>query len=384
MEQRGKYIYGVINSNTSFCLFTPHQDSGAEFTPEYSKAEIKTNGAPPVRNTIEAIKDSRIPNRVYTVPYQEFSAVVCDSIVIDYRQMLKETLAKYLLTHQKVIEKIMDSGITVIPMKLGTYAFDEDEVRLILEKGYNLIRDIAGKINEKIEIDVVALWADFALILKEAGEDKEVKEFKEKLFSDGRKITTDDQMKAGYMLKNALDKKSEEYTEKIREYLEGVSESMGRHEVMDDKMIMNCAFLVDKVKKGEFYKRIEDLNNEFGEKVNFKCVGPLPAYSFYTLEVKRMQFGEVDSARKKLGILSDWAGEDDIKKAYQRQAVAFHPDKNQGSHEANREFDGIKESYNILLEYAMACRQTGEGRIAFSEGEFTKNAILVKVINYKL
>ncbi|MFH1856378.1 MAG: GvpL/GvpF family gas vesicle protein [Candidatus Omnitrophota bacterium] len=388
MDRRGKYIYGVIprldsggvNANASFRFFIP----------EYSEAESKAGGMYRVRNTIEAVKESKTSNGVYTVPYQEVGAVVCDSAMVDYRQMPKEILAKQLLTHQRVIEKIMGLGVTVIPMKLGTYAFDEDEVKLILEKSYNLIKDIADKIIEKIEMDVVASWADFTLILKEVSEDKEIKEFKEKLLSSGTKITADDQMKAGCMLKNALDRKSEECTEKIQKHLETINEGVRKHEVMDDKMIMNCAFLIDEAKKDEFYKRIEDLNDEFGEKVNFKCVGPLPVYSFYTLEVKRIQFSEVDSARKRLGILSDWASEEDIKKAYKRQAIVYHPDKNQGRAEANMEFDQIKESYNILLEYAAACRQTrlsdrqaGESRLAFIESEFKKNAILVKVKNGK-
>ncbi|MFH1504866.1 MAG: GvpL/GvpF family gas vesicle protein [Candidatus Omnitrophota bacterium] len=358
MEKKGKYIYGVINSNTSFRLFTP----------ESSDAENKTNG-------------------VYTISWREFGAVVCDSAIVDYRRLPKETMARQLLTHQRVIEKIMGSGVTVIPVKLGTYAFDDDEVKLILDKGYNLINEITHKINEKIEIDLVASWADFALVLKQAGEDKEIKEFKEELLSSGRKITADDQMKAGYMLKKAMDRKNNECVDKIQKRLEDISEGVKRHEVMDDKMIANCAFLMDGAKKDEFYKRIEGLDGEFGGKINFKCVGPLPAYSFYTLEIKRMRFNDIDSARKKLGILNEQVSEDDIKKAYQRQAIAFHPDKNQGrEEEANIEFGRIKDSYNVLLEYASACRQAclpdrqaSESRLGFSESEFKKNEILVKV-----
>ncbi|MBU1121153.1 MAG: GvpL/GvpF family gas vesicle protein [Candidatus Omnitrophica bacterium] len=381
MEKEGKYIYGVINSNTSFRLFTPVDSKHlTEFTPECSEAQTKTNGVYPVRNSIENSKDSKISNGVYTVPCREFGAVVCDSVIVDCRRLPKETLAKQLLTHQKVIEKIMGSGVTVIPVKLGTYAFDDEEVKLILDKGYNLIKEIADKINEKIEIDLVASWADFKLVLKQAGEDKEIKEFKEKLLSSGRKITADDQMKAGYMLKKAMDRKNNECVDKIQERLEDISEGAKRHEVMDDKMIANCAFLMDKAKKDEFYKRIECLDGEFGGEINFKCVGPLPAYSFYTLEIKRMRFNDIDSARKKLGILNEQVSEDDIKKAYQRQAIAFHPDKNQGrEEEANIEFGRIKDSYNVLLEYASACRQASESRLAFSEAEFKKNELLIKV-----
>ena len=46
------------------------------------------------------------------------------------------------------------------------------EVRNILSKGYNLIKEIFERISDKIEIDVVASWSDFNSIIKEAGEEK--------------------------------------------------------------------------------------------------------------------------------------------------------------------------------------------------------------------
>jgi len=40
----------------------------------------------------------------------------------------------------------MNLEYTIIPMRLGTFAADENDVKDILNKGYNLIEDIFKKI----------------------------------------------------------------------------------------------------------------------------------------------------------------------------------------------------------------------------------------------
>jgi len=367
----GKYIYGVINSNTHESV-GPY---GISACPECSDSSSVTSGSRRV-----AVKDDSIRDKeAHFIPYQDIAAVVSDSEIIDYTHMFKDALAKALVEHQKIIERIMGIGYSIIPMRLGTFAMNEAEVKGILSKGYGLIKEIIPKINNKIEIDLVCIWSDFTSVIKETGEEKEIKEYKEKLLNSPKGITVDDQMKIGFMLKKALDEKREKYALKIQDILRTVSIDSKTHELMDDKMVVNIAFLVDKSREKEFYAKVEDLNTEFKELLNFRCVGPLPAYSFFTLEIKKIQFNDVDWARKKLGILNDPVAKDEIKKAFHRQVFSSHPDKNPDNPGAEKEFDEIMKSYNILLDYAQSCEQVGQGSLIFNEDEFRKNAVLVKV-----
>jgi len=351
MTERGKYIYGIINSNTSLHLSIPT---------DFLVGKSESNG-------------------VYTIPYQDISALVRDSEIVEYTGMRKDALARLLIGHQTVIERIMTPQTTIIPVRLGTYALDETEVKEILNKGYNLIKHIFEKISDKIEIDVAATWSNFNLIVKEVGEQKEIKEFKVRLLAEPKGITVEDQMKVGVMVKKALDERREKYAQEIQEALKTVSPDFKTHELMDDKMVVNIVLLIDKDKREGFDKKVEELNVKFNEKLNFRCVGPLPPYSFFTLEIKKMRFNDVAWARKRLGILNDAISKDEIKKIFQRQAFVTHPDKNPDRPEAEKEFDEIKKSYQILLDYAYSCEQGGRESIIFNEDEFQKNAILVKV-----
>ena len=351
MERQGMYIYGILNSNASLQLSIPK----------------------------ELLLEENESNGVYTIAYQGISALVRDSEIVDYTHMRKDVLARLLIGHQTVIERVMTAQTTIIPMRLGTFAIDEAEVKDILSKGYGLIKEIIPKISDKIEIDLVAIWSDFTVTIKDAGEVREIKEFKEELLRSSKGVTVDDQMKIGFMLKKALDEKKEKYALKIQDALKTVGINYKQHELMDDKMVANIALLVDKNREKEFYAKVEELNIEFKELLNFRCVGPLPAYSFFTIEIKKMQFNDVNLARKRLGILEDCSSKDDIKKAFHRQVFIFHPDKNPDKPGIEKEYDEITRSYNMLLEYAQACEQIGQENLIFNEDEFQKNAILVKV-----
>ncbi len=50
-----------------------------------------------------------------------------------------------------------------------------------------------------------------------------------------------------------------------------------------------------------------------------------------------------------LGVSED-ASQSDIKKAYRKLAVQYHPDKNPGDKEAERKFKQISEAYETLSD----------------------------------
>ena len=148
---------------------------------------------------------------------------------------------------------------------------------------------------------------------------------------------------------------------------------------MDDKMVINTAFLIDKVRRQDFDGEVEKLNAGFQEKLNFRCIGPLPPYSFYTLEIKKMDFREVDWARKKFG-LNNTATKEEIKRAHRALAISSHPDKNLNTSDSEKAFNETTRAYKTLADYCRACDEAGQKEsYSFDEEEFKGNAILVKV-----
>jgi len=267
-------------------------------------------------------------------------------------------------------------------MRLGTFADSDEEVREILVKGYKTIKDILGRSKDCIEIDVVATLNDFNSFLREeVSREEEIKQFKQSLLSKKGGVTVDDQMKVGVLVKKYSDKKKAQYADQIQTALSEIAQNFKAHDLMDDKMVLNTAFLIGQNRQKEFEQRVEQLDDKFQEKLNFRCVGPLPPYSFYTLEVKKAQFEEIDWARKKLGLTDDFITANEIKKAHRRLALTCHPDKNPNTPDIEKKFDDMTRAYRILLDYYRASNQAEEADgCYFNEEAFEKNAMLVTTV----
>jgi hypothetical protein len=367
MGKTGKYIYGVINSSAEQFFDI---DEIVCFEDIY-----------PFRNTTEVANSSETSNRAYTISFQDIAAVVKDSLIVDYSHMPKDTLARLLVSHQQLIEKIMTRH-TIIPMRFGTFAESDGEVEQILARGYRTIKDIFERAQNAIEIDVVATINDFNSFLQEVSAEEEIKQLGQLLSSKEGGVTVDDQMRVGVLVKKYLDKRKAGYVEQIQSALSRVCDNFKAHDLMDDKMVLNTAFLLNRSRQKDFERRVEEVNNEFEEKLNFRCVGPLPPYSFYTLEVKRPQFDQIDWAKKRLGLTNDFVTAKDIRKAHRRLALTCHPDKNPDVPDIEKKFDDMTRAYQILLDYYRASNHTDSDNGCYlNEEAFEENAVLVTTVD---
>ncbi len=66
------------------------------------------------------------------------------------------------------------------------------------------------------------------------------------------------------------------------------------------------------------------------------------------------------------------ATQDELKKAYRKLAVKYHPDKNQGNKEAEEKFKEINEAYDILKDDQKRAAYDRYGSDAFSGGGFNQ------------
>jgi len=93
--------------------------------------------------------------QVSMVRHRDLAAVVSPSPILAYRSMKKEEVIPHLFAHQAVIERVME-GHTVVPVKFGTAAQDQEEVRHILAKDYPRLKAALEAMEGKIELDEVS------------------------------------------------------------------------------------------------------------------------------------------------------------------------------------------------------------------------------------
>jgi hypothetical protein len=297
-------------------------------------------------------------NGVYLIWYSDVVAVVSATEYERIEYMNKEELAHLLVDHQRMIERIMGCGCSqVIPMRLGSIVGSDDEVIQILKNGQDIITETFENIVDVEEVDVVVVWNNFADVIKEITEIPQVKSLKENIEQKGS-FDANDGIAIGKLIKENIDQKNNEINLDIVDSLMPFCKNAKKHEAMNDEMPLNYAFLVYKEKSDLFISMIDKLDEKYGDKLNFKIVGPLPCYSFYTIECDLLKIEDVEKAKKILGIdLSN--NEYDLKKAYRLKASLTHPDKQSDSDENDGvAFVEINNAYKLLIDYENIIKQS--------------------------
>jgi hypothetical protein len=317
----------------------------------------------------------------YAISYENISAIVSNREGTKLNYADRESLGYLLVHHQETIEELQAKGFNMlIPLQLGTIAGSKDGVIKILANGYDLIMDTLSKIEYLTEIDIAVTWADFSETLKYVANHPEIIELKESILRNPDTVKQLDQVKIGMLIQEKLTEKNKLTELKVLDKLSAYSLDIKMHELMNDQMITNSAFLITRSKQDKFEKTIDEIDAEFNGSLNIKMVGPLPCYSFYTLEVIELDPDIVLLAKADLG-LWEATTEEGIKKAYHEKARLFHPDNVPGNNDTFN-FNRIKNAYFTLQDYTTAVKQSKKDEIIpLVREQIVDNLVLVKLKN---
>ena len=101
-------------------------------------------------------------------------------------------------------------------------------------------------------------------------------------------------------------------------------------------------------KEREFNRALEATDSDFQNKLRFKCVGPLPPYSFATVTIKRFDPEEIRRSAKILG-LNGKAELTFVKKVYKELSRQCHPDMDPNL--SVQKFEELNRAYELIFDY---------------------------------
>lgn len=284
---------------------------------------------------------------VLTIGFKDIAAMVSHSPLVAYDSLSKEKVIRDLAIHERIIEKAM-SRFSLLPVKFGTMVETEDQLTEFLEKGYVLLKNELGKTKGKIELDVVASWKAPAIVAALSSQNEQLREMQQKIVSQREQVRDEDKVMLGQLIGQALKNEKIKYQQVILCNLKQEITDVCLHDLANDEMIFNAAFLLEKQKQDAFDTAVHLLDQKLENKVYFRLVGPLPPYSFSTILLKRSEPGEIEEAKKTLGLTGEIT-DDSLRDAYYRLAKEYHPDKT--GEATSVEFQKVQGAHRMLRDF---------------------------------
>lgn len=303
---------------------------------------------------------------VYTVPHHDLAAVVSTSPLADYRGLKRDEAVRYLVPHQRVVEAVIQN-FPALPVKFGTVLPDEAWVHRLLAQGEVLFRTTLERLADQVQVEVVVLW-DLQQVFQEIGQEVHIAQLKAQAEGRPPEETLIERVAIGQMVQASLEKRRASLRDYLIHWLKQVSLDLVVNPPMGDSMVTNVALLVDKAGKEALDQQLERLDEEFKGQLTFRRVGPLPPYSFATVEVEVPSFEAVDEARRRLS-LGEAATPGEIRRAYHQLASQMHPDHNPDAPEAEARMTELAHAYELLTAYAEAVQRSGGAEEQGSKGE---------------
>jgi len=295
----------------------------------------------------------------------------------DYAALGRDLLVRELARHQQVIENVL-RRFPVLPVRFGTTVEDEQKAGSILRLGYDDFRGALDGLKDKVQVELVATW-ELASVLVDVAREEPIAQLKSSIGADSSPASIRDRVRLGEMIKRSLDRRRQEYEQAALRRLVPRSLELRRNPLLHDSLVMNLAVLLEKGQQEEFDRSLDVLDQELGGRLTFRRVGPLPPYSFSTVEIRSVARPEIDRARKLLRIGGS-ASVSEIKKAYHRLARRFHPDAQSGGRDGGSDtrFAEIKGASNLLMSYCraqLARREDRSGPVDEQQCSFEPDAI---------
>lgn len=226
-------------------------------------------------------------DEVTTIGYKDLGMVMSNSPMTKY-----VVSRENLLAHERVIEEVMKE-FTVLPVRFCTIASNADEIRNLLDRRHREFKNLLRDMDHKIELGIKGLWKNMDLLFKEIiKENHEIKRLKEKMQNDkgkkkfsSTKTSLEAKVEVGKLVEEALKEKKDKEAEKIEETLRRAAIDYKRNKTIGDEMFINAAFLIDRGREKEFDNIMEDLSEEYKDRIKFMYAGPLPPFNFVNITI---------------------------------------------------------------------------------------------------
>jgi Gas vesicle synthesis protein GvpL/GvpF len=179
--------------------------------------------------------------------------------------------------HERVLETLFAAG-TVLPMRFGTVAADDEAVKTELASGAKRYRELLKRLKGRVEVNVKALHKEEPVLRELLGGSRELRDRSEALRASGGG-SHQDKVALGEQLSAALEDRRSKDAEQLLAELRPHASAVKLGPPVDGCFV-NVSFLLGPTDREDFEAALSRLRQERSELMEIRLYGPLPPYSF--------------------------------------------------------------------------------------------------------
>jgi Gas vesicle synthesis protein GvpL/GvpF len=185
-----------------------------------------------------------------------------------------------VLAHAHVLEAAVRDA-PVIPMRFGIVCSGESEVVSdLLEERRDAFHEALEKVEQRVEMTLKAYYAEEALLREILAAEPEIERLREATRGGSEEATYNDRVRLGELVTKAIEQRRQSDCAEIVEQLKPITVAGVIDAPEKEMMVVNAAVLVERQQLQRFEAAVEDVAQERAERMQFKLLGPLPAYHF--------------------------------------------------------------------------------------------------------
>ena len=169
----------------------------------------------------------------------------------------------------------------VLPLRFGAVMTDEESVaQELLRDHHDEFAEALKALEGHAEYIIKGRYDEEAFLSRLLSENSEAAQLRDDIRDKPEDASRNSRMALGELIANVLEQQRDVHTRAVAEQLDGVAEQMNSREPTHEWDAVNLAMLAEVDRQADLEDVVDRLNEEWGELLKLRLLGPLAAYDF--------------------------------------------------------------------------------------------------------
>lgn len=218
---------------------------------------------------------------VHTINFGDLAVLASDSPMPRY-----DNTRRNMMAHMRVLDEAM-TEFTVLPIRFDCVAPNPQMVReQLLQSRYEELGALLDAMEDRMETGLKVFWYEDVVLQELVRDNPTIRRMRDGLGGRSVEETYYDRIRLGELVEAELKARRGRDAERVLERLRPLAEKAQVNPTVGDQMVLNSAFLIERVREAEFNAAVRALDVDMGRRLLIKCVGPVAPYNFVNVSMK--------------------------------------------------------------------------------------------------